>query len=165
MKYKVGDRLRARKDLSQDKAFGGCYISENMEKLAGQIVTISEKNEMVDYYKIEEDYAVYNWKEEMFEGFATFTKADLRDGDICTLGNGEREMYKANEGVGILRNRYIKDDLTNSGIAGSTLDIVKVERPTQFVTMYERKESVTMTIEEIEEKLGLASGTLKIKEE
>lgn len=120
---------------------------------------------MVDYYKIEEDYAVYNWKEEMFEGFATFTKADLRDGDICTLGNGEREMYKANEGVGILRNRYIKDDLTNSGIAGSTLDIVKVERPTQFVTMYERKESVTMTIEEIEEKLGLASGTLKIKEE
>lgn len=75
----------------------------------------------------------------------SFTKADLKDGDIVTLRNGEKGTCKKQFDkitIGSLSNAHINDDLTNNGALGKELDIIKVERPLGYETVYERKEEI-----------------------
>ena len=65
MKYKVGDRVRIRKDLVLGQVYGGCSFVEGMQKLAGEIVYIAEVNEWRGDYRIKQ-YGLY-WTDEMFE--------------------------------------------------------------------------------------------------
>lgn len=67
MRYKAGDKVRVREDLSREKCYGGCYVDFVMEQFAGKIVTISLVNERVDRYEIEEDIIKWDWTDEMFE--------------------------------------------------------------------------------------------------
>ena len=67
MKYKVGDKVRVREDLSKEKCYGGCCVDSVMEQLAGETVTISNKYRRINRYKIEEDNMRWCWTDEMFE--------------------------------------------------------------------------------------------------
>lgn len=64
MRYKVGDKVRVRKDLKEQMGYGCQRFVDSMKKQMGKIVTISN---VVDdrYYYIQEDN--YNWTDEMFE--------------------------------------------------------------------------------------------------
>ena len=42
MKYKVGDKVKVRKDFKTCDTYGGYYVTDNMHKLAGKTVTISD---------------------------------------------------------------------------------------------------------------------------
>jgi len=64
MKYKVGDKVRVRNDLEVGKIYG-TYFNEDMAKLIGKEVTISNVGGC--YYNIKEDG--WNWTDEMFEDF------------------------------------------------------------------------------------------------
>ena len=66
MKYKVGDRVRVRRDLKNDVSYGSRYTVEKMMDYKGNVVTISEVRQ--NYYKIEEDEEGWDWTDEMFEG-------------------------------------------------------------------------------------------------
>lgn len=67
MKYKVGDKVRVRKDLVANYKYGYDYFDEKMAPFVGKVVTISE---VVDgEYEILED-GICLWTEEMFEGLA-----------------------------------------------------------------------------------------------
>lgn len=71
-KYKVGDRVKIRSDLScwMDLPYG---VDEYMEEYAGCFVTISSvekgyhNGEYIPRYIIEEDDGDWSWSEPMFE--------------------------------------------------------------------------------------------------
>jgi len=76
LKYKVGDKVRVRKDLiegerySMESVTGGSLMKSNsvvpqMMSLRGKEVTIEEIN-MVGQYKVSR--SCFNWTDEMFEG-------------------------------------------------------------------------------------------------
>lgn len=62
MKYKVGDKVRVRRDLNMVDIYDG--VSANSEMMEKEIVTIASVNRC--HYKIEEDS--FCWTEKMFEG-------------------------------------------------------------------------------------------------
>lgn len=63
-KYKVGDKVRVRKDLVVGVYYGDKLFVEDMEKLCGQKVTIESVRDEGVYRIVEYDY---NWTDEMFE--------------------------------------------------------------------------------------------------
>jgi hypothetical protein len=69
MKFKVGDKVRVRKDLSIDEDYGIVYCDVEMAKMAGTVVTIN-KITNTGLYQIKEDSEKYFWTEKMFEGLA-----------------------------------------------------------------------------------------------
>lgn len=64
MKYKVGDKVRVREDLSIDERYGLLYAIDEMIKKKKKTVTIAYVYD--GYYRIEED--IFMWSDEMFEG-------------------------------------------------------------------------------------------------
>lgn len=70
MKYKVGDKVRVRKDLERMKVYGGNLTYDSMTFFRGRIVTIAEDNCVGDVYTIKEDGSRSVWTDEMFEGLA-----------------------------------------------------------------------------------------------
>ena len=66
MKYKVGDKVRVRKDLEVGRAYGCRAFVESMEALLGKVVTI--KYVSSEHYELEEDKEYFDWTDEMIEG-------------------------------------------------------------------------------------------------
>lgn len=94
-----------------------------------------------------------------------FKKSDLRDGDKITFRNGKAGIYTGDETyIDGLCNCHINNDLTNNGSRGSELDIVKVERPRKYKTVYEREKVREMTVEEISKELGYEVKVVKSHE-
>ena len=89
-------------------------------------------------------------------------------GDKLTLRNGVSGFYRNEETyIDGLYEDNINDDLTNNGGRGSRFDIVKVERPKKYKTVYEREEEEKvreMTVEEISKALGYEVKVVKSHE-
>lgn len=64
MKFKVGDKVRVRKDLIVGERYGSDGFISDMKKLLGDVVTIKKVVDP-DKYRIVEGY--YNWTDEMLE--------------------------------------------------------------------------------------------------
>lgn len=64
MKYKVGDKVRVRKDL--EKLVD--YDISDWSVLRGKIVTIVDIDNSNKTYQIDEDFGDYDWTDNMFEG-------------------------------------------------------------------------------------------------
>ena len=74
MKYKVGDKVRIRKDLKADW-YGGCSATPFMAEHAGEFVTVkSYVGHCPNRFLIKERLAGcstgWHWSEEMMEGLA-----------------------------------------------------------------------------------------------
>lgn len=86
MKFKVGDKVRVREDLENDKMYGNYEFIKAMAYLKGEIITIKEI--LKSGYRIEEDY--YMWTDEMLEEVKkeaqqkTFREviADIKEGEV-----------------------------------------------------------------------------------
>ena len=76
MKYKVGDKVRVRKDIKEHETYGS-YLTcnDSMVKKAGLVVTIKECDNVYKRYKIDADD--WNWCDEMFEGLVGMQSAKL----------------------------------------------------------------------------------------
>lgn len=86
--YKVGDKVKVRKDLVVGKKYGGRKVTPKISSYAGQTVTIRYHSEVPDYYEIEEDGSEIVWAEEMFEP----TNREIRilvDGNTVTATEGK----------------------------------------------------------------------------
>ena len=82
MKYKVGDKVRVRRDLETAVMYGVlCVVDEMLKK---KIVTIKSVRD--GYYKVVEDD--YKWTDEMLEGLVedelTAEEAIKVLADMCT---------------------------------------------------------------------------------
>ena len=76
MKYKVGDKVRVREDLSTDKMYDGCYVTPSMILFLGKTVTIRKVCWSINRYEIKEDLGAWNWTDEMFESLESENPAD-----------------------------------------------------------------------------------------
>lgn len=89
MKYKVGDKVRVRRDLEDGETYGGWDALEDMVKMRGEIVTIRRVRSSA--YELEEKGLM--WTDEMFEGLVeeelTAEEATRILGEICC----ENECY------------------------------------------------------------------------
>ena len=68
MKYKVGDKVRVRRDLETYKQYGKYGANSNMAELRGSIVEIKKVENEKQRYEINDN--LYYWTDEMFEGLA-----------------------------------------------------------------------------------------------
>lgn len=133
MKFKVGDKVK----VIAKKHGHGFNI--------GEIVKIKEIN-CEDYMcsSLERNNIWWLRDDEVAE--VKFTKSDLKDGDIVTYRNGDKRTVIA--GNLINSNGYISKKLnqyTNElkdTVTGESLDIIKVERPVKYETVFERKEEI-----------------------
>ena len=117
-----------------------------------------------------DDYEILYWSDFMKK---EFTKDDLRNGDVVLRRNGDVEIFLAEiaDGLFMDKNRAfghlsaVFDDLTGDFV--KERDIIAVRRPNTLEDMsfdafekklgrlvYERKETVEMTIEEVCKALG-----------
>lgn len=146
MKFKVGDIIKGK-----NKRY--MFTNESMKKAK---VLIANENDMEieiiehfwEFLKGER-YIVRNSTKyfELIEE-KKFTKSDLKDGDIVTRRdkNKSRVYKKENKIIRIDDNdifTFLDDyteDLKNAGGTGKCLDIIKVERPVKYETVYERVE-------------------------
>lgn len=76
MRYKVGDRLRVRKDLVVGDIYGGSIFTGRMYALLGKIVKISEV--YTGFYSIDDpDYELCSWTDDMFEPITKLTATEV----------------------------------------------------------------------------------------
>ena len=165
MRHKVGDKVKVRKDLNCRLIYGGYAVTDNMHKLAGKTVTISDVYEC--RYAIYEDSKRHCWTDEMFGPAA---KDLIKPGSVVEIRTGEKYLYlndvflSENGGLCALGlEEYTDDLLYDEGIC--KYDIQKIYRTSgrkmgnlftdEYLTLvWEREESKEMTLEEIEKALG-----------
>lgn len=163
MKYKVGDKVRVRKDLKEWEQYGRLTFTESMGKLRGNNVTIKEV--LSNDYHIVEDNSEYFWTDEMLEGNKIIKKSDLQNGDIVTYRDGRKRIVNIKRnGLAIIRNfddvwlslDNYEEDLFNYNDKEGDLDVVKVYRPETEETFYTERTKKTkkMTVAEICKELG-----------
>ena len=165
MKYKVGDKVRIRKDLKSKRADGsyedyGIAVNKDMEKLAGKVVTIKCVNERL--YTIEE-YS-YVWTDKMFEDYADEgyagkpSKEELFNmpmGTKIITDKGCKYVYDKENFAkqdALIDNYDIDDNLnlTNDSYYGTK--IVEVQIP-EYKTVW-KEAPRKMTLKEIEALVG-----------
>lgn len=126
MKFKVGDKVRVIK----------CSVNGERCKNLNKVSTITEIGEHLCF-----PYMLKGIRESFKENELAlvekqFIKSDLKDGDKCTLKNGQVVFVDKTSNYGFSsideQLRYFNDDVS----------IVKVERPAQYETVFERKEEI-----------------------
>lgn len=98
-----------------------------------------------------------------FNFIHSFTKNDLKNGDIVTLKNGDKLIY-ANNCFRDMSDTYdnclycisdLNDDMMHYSSNNRESDIIKVSRPIEYVDVFSRpKEPKKMTVSEICKELG-----------
>lgn len=139
-------------------------ILDSQEYLKGHIFKITSVIDCADSQHCYEGERMWLDKELELIEVNKMTKKDLKNGDIVTLRNGDR-LVLCDECFNDLSGDYsnhlydldeLRDDLTyKAWDDDSSSDIVKVERPVKYETVFERREEVKeLTVDEISEKLG-----------
>lgn len=110
MKYKVGDKVRIRRDLKTLEVYGDQLFVEQMEKYKGMPATISEV--FSDTYYIKEDKGEnWSWTDEMFEADEELTaeEAIRLKIEMCEeMSCSDCGMGKSNNNMGISCNEFQK---------------------------------------------------------
>ena len=172
MKFKVGDKVRIRKDLKEGDSFE-IYVTDEMEELAGKIVTITKVNKTLASvrYVIDKDDGFYSWSEDMFEGLAQLTKEELFKMPIGTIIKTDRQEHNifvkvgkndfCNDDVDHIEDNYVNNDLSLECFGTK---IIEIQEPT-YNTIYKADAEVKeMTIAEIEKELGYPIKVVKEEE-
>lgn len=134
MKYKVGDRVRIVK----------CTYHTNC-KYVGREFEIEKINEKaVNPYALKGCSELF--RDEELE-LKQFTKSDLKDGDIVTYRDSSKAVIlrqqKELRTIDTIGLMYLEDYAKGLKYSkNKRLDIIKVERPTQYETVFERKEEI-----------------------
>lgn len=120
MKFKVGDKVRVIK----------CSIDGERCKNLNKVSTITEIGEYLCYPYMLKDIREPFKENELALVEKQFTKSDLKDGD---------KLWENDDLFTPLR--YYTEDLKDVD-GEEEYDIVKVERPVQYETVFERKEEI-----------------------
>ena len=136
MKFKVGDKVK----VIAKKHGHGFNIGETVK-----IEEISDRDYKCSSLKENELW----WMGEDEFTKVKFTKLDLKDGDIVTYRDGRKKIVFEDKFYGsnhFVLLKYYTEDLKD--IDGEEEnDIVKVERPVKYETVFEREEEILDEIE------------------
>lgn len=134
MKFKVGDKVRVIK----------CSIDGERCKNLNKVSTITEIGEYLCYPYMLKDIREPFKENELALVEKQFTKSDLKDGDIVTQRNGLKKMVFENKLYGsshFVSLTYYTEDLKDAN-GDEEYDIIKIERPGKYNTIFERKEEI-----------------------
>ena len=143
MKFKVGDKVRFIGDATTHSCTGE-DLKADIKKY-NNIFTIGYISN--SYVEFEENriWCIEVYEIELIQE-NQFTKADLKDGDIVTYRNGRKRTVIAknliNDNGCIAKKIDNYTEELKDTISGINLDIVKVERPVKYETLFERKEEI-----------------------
>lgn len=122
MKYKVGDKVRIRKDLVLGRAYGGCRFAEGMQNFCGKIARITD---ITDNDGIAERYRIHSsnkyWTDEMFGE----DKEKMNDNDsirILVNGNKVTDIHMETGKRGVARCHPDDDFYTGAKLALERLE-------------------------------------------
>lgn len=123
MKYKVGDKVRVRRDLEDGETYGGWDALEDMVKMRGEIVTIRRVRSSA--YELEEKGLM--WTDEMFEGLVedelTAEEAIMLRSEMCVNTSCcDCKLSARNNGAGISCNEFSKK------YPGRVIEILKQQK-------------------------------------
>lgn len=108
MKYKVGDKVRVRRDLNKGMIYNEFTVTTPMADKAGDIVTISAVSRR--YYHIAE-YGCC-WTDEMFEGLVeelTAEEAIRLKCEMCeSISCSECKFSRLNNGENLFCNKFLE---------------------------------------------------------
>lgn len=157
-KFKVGDKVRVKKDLIVGEHYdNGCYFNSDMKEYKGKQLTIKNVGECEGFSRYDVKENRWTFTDSMLEDIFR-TIDDLQFGDILTLKNGEKYVFADGTiyGEDCLNDcdcyeveDYYKDNLTREDDEHK-YDITKVEREGQVI--YEREEILEVTMKEVCEK-------------
>lgn len=140
MKFKIGDKVKVVK----------CEILGELCRNINKISTITQLKKDVPYpYMLKDLDEAFSEDEIELVRKERFTKADLKDGDKCTLKNGQVIFFNKNSSR--QRTLYAFDNLDKNFkyTINDDVSIVKVERPIKYETVFERKKEI---LDEAEKK-------------
>lgn len=139
MKFKVGDKVRVIK----------CSIDGERCENLNKVSTITEIGEHLCYPYILKDIREPFKENELALVEKQFIKSDLQNGDIVTYRDGRKKIVFEDKFYGsnkfVLLKHYTEDLKDIDGEEEN--DIVKVERPVKYETVFERKEEILDEIE------------------
>lgn len=96
MRYKVGDKVRVRKDLEVGKYYGSDLFAKEMKKYAGKTTTVN-KITSNNKYRLEEDENKWCWTDEMLEDVESVVMM------IKIYQDGNKVIAKKGNTVGIAK--------------------------------------------------------------
>ena len=146
MKFKVGDKVKIKENLSCKK-YGAMYFTSLMRRYRDKEAKITYISPDGDFCHLDIDSGSWGWSEDMLEPYmAEIRKSDLKDGDYCIFKNKERAIKFGgyvimNRGTISLRE-YSKKLEHNYD---SNYDIVRIDRPTEYKTIYRNDEILDST--------------------
>lgn len=145
MEFKIGDRV-------ENKRFGKGTVREISDMFQPKVLVQFDKANLElhngkNSEKLYKDYTCF-W---FFNNCSNLKlirekikKSDLKNGDIVTYRNGVKRFVSGDK---LVENGYFcsylkgyEDDLTKAD--SKELDIIKVERPYKYETIFERKEEI-----------------------
>lgn len=153
MKFKVGDtvKIKTKRDIKKKSKriflnIEECDFTSEMEKYVGKVTQIKDITRY-GAYKLDIDDGEYNWSDYMFEPYTVeIRKLDLKDGDYCVFKNKTKAIkmgeYVVGNGGGIPLKEY-NNKLEHN--YNSNYDIVRVDRPTEYKTIYKNDEILDST--------------------
>lgn len=126
MKFNIGDKVR----VVRCRTHVNCKNNNTIRNIIGIVANRCYP------YELEGANELFREDELELVQEKQFTKADLKDGDKCTLKNGQVIFVDKTSNYGFSnineQLKYFNDDVS----------IVKVERPVKYETMFERKEEI-----------------------
>ena len=127
MKFKVGDKVR----VVRCRTHVNCEYNNTIGKIIGIVVNRRYPYELegVDEFFRENELELVQERQ--------FTKTDFKKGDKCTLKNGAVIFFGQE-----CNYRFNNLDEQLRYACNDNASIVKVERPTHYKTVFERKEEV-----------------------
>lgn len=150
MKFKVGDKVKFIGKTTDHSSFWE-DLKADIEKY-NNVFTIAYVSE--GYVEFEENsyWCIREHEIELVQE-KQFTKADLKNGDIVTYRNGNKRTVISGKLIDEkeMRSNYLRsyNDRMEDEDGYRNLDIVKVERPIKYETVFERKEEI---LDETEKK-------------
>ena len=99
--FKIGDRVRVRKDLEVDCAYGGYLFTNSMERLVDEVNVITGIHNDADAYLL--NHRDEGWTDEMLEP-AGKTLDNLCAGDFVRSGDSIRKVLAEVDGCYLLSN-------------------------------------------------------------
>lgn len=166
MKYKIGDRVKIRSDLTLSELYDGYSVLDEMIKK--NIATITFVHD--DYYEIKED--AFCWTDEMFEGLAedelTAEEVIRLNAEMCgNLSCSECKCSRRNNSKDISCNNFLrkypeqvieilkqwKKDHDKKKVETEIIDIVRVMKEENSSTTCIYAYEIDASKENIDEKI------------
>ena len=146
MKFKVGDQVKIREDLSLGKYYS-VHLSRSMLSNKGKEAKITYISPDNDTCRLDIDGNDWWWSEDMLEPHTSkIAKKDLRDGDYCVFKNGDKAIKIGNY-VGthntVVPLREYNNKLEHN--FNPKRDIIRIDRPVEYKTIYKNDEILDST--------------------